>query len=482
MKKTAKRTAAPRATQCRSLPLSPVEIPPRSQLISLSPVGVGTSAVESLWGYLQRLAAAHSVRLIDLLTEFRTPLVSRSHRSRKLGFWKAQISALNNACVGYRTALFFQALTLRSDLVDLTLRKLNDVPGLQVTSRRTHAWCPSCLAEDEMPYDRLLWAIPAVTHCPRHGRKLMVHCGNCGQAPRLFRIRSSLLRCDHCGAQKHNPAFNTEPEAGGEFGLWQSRQIEKLLEEVAAVTVMPTNTEMRDRNLRISADHREIRGITGLARELKQSRSTPWGWVNDHRCMPLESASRWAWVTTTSIRQLLLTEISPQEIQFRPLPLIIKARIRRHRSVIPPNSTAIYLATLKLAGEAPFAAPTLTAIRQTSGVHEKHEGFRDVHFVRLLAALQQRSENFRHKELVWREVADVHTAAIEIVALGLPLGRRRVAVRMKAPQCLNGGRARDYLRWFKRRHSLGDMNVLRPKKIPLDVRAYWALQQQNRVA
>lgn len=482
MTKVAKGGAGTVPAQYRPLWVNPVEIPPRSPLVSLLPFGIGTSAVESLWGYLQRLAAAHSVRFVDLLTEFKTPLVSRSHRFEKLGFWRKQISALNNACVGYRTALFFQGLTARSDLVDLTLRKLNEVPGLLVTSRRSHAWCPFCLAEDEAPYDRLLWAIPAVTHCPRHSRKLMVHCGECGQTSRLYTMRSSLLHCDHCEARKHIPPANAESEIGDEFGLWQSRQIEKLLGEVAAGDMIPANATMRDHNLSISADHRDIRGVTGLARELRQSRATPWGWVNNQRRMPLGSAGRWAWITTTSISQLFQSKLSLPEIQFRALPRVFQGRTRRYRSVVPPNSTAVYLTTLKLAGEAPFAAPTLTAIRKAAGVHEKHEGFKDVHFVRLLAALRRRSENFRHKELVWREVADVHAAALEVVALGLPLGRRRVAARMKAPACVNGGRARDYLQWFKRRHALGDTGVLQPKKIPLDVRAYWALQQQNRVA
>jgi hypothetical protein len=41
--------------------VSPVPLPPRSRLYHLSPIGVGTSEVESLTGYLVRLAAAHSV-------------------------------------------------------------------------------------------------------------------------------------------------------------------------------------------------------------------------------------------------------------------------------------------------------------------------------------------------------------------------------------------------------------------------------------
>jgi hypothetical protein len=41
--------------------LSSPPVPPRSQLYSLQPVGVGTGLVESLTGYVARLAEAHTV-------------------------------------------------------------------------------------------------------------------------------------------------------------------------------------------------------------------------------------------------------------------------------------------------------------------------------------------------------------------------------------------------------------------------------------
>ena len=42
-------------------------LPPRSQLYSLEPIGVGTELVESLTGYVARLADAHSVSVGDLV-------------------------------------------------------------------------------------------------------------------------------------------------------------------------------------------------------------------------------------------------------------------------------------------------------------------------------------------------------------------------------------------------------------------------------
>ena len=47
--------------------LSSPPVPPRSQLYSLQPIGVGTGMVESLTGYVGRLAEAHSVSVGDLV-------------------------------------------------------------------------------------------------------------------------------------------------------------------------------------------------------------------------------------------------------------------------------------------------------------------------------------------------------------------------------------------------------------------------------
>jgi len=47
--------------------LSRPPVPPRSKLYSLEPIGVGTELVESLTGYVARLAEAHAVAVGDLV-------------------------------------------------------------------------------------------------------------------------------------------------------------------------------------------------------------------------------------------------------------------------------------------------------------------------------------------------------------------------------------------------------------------------------
>lgn len=42
-----------------------------------------------------------------------------------------------------------------------------------------YRWCPDCLAQDERPYLRWWWRLPARWHCPKHQRTLVNKCSMC---------------------------------------------------------------------------------------------------------------------------------------------------------------------------------------------------------------------------------------------------------------------------------------------------------------
>src|SRR5215472_3167550 len=52
---------------CESWDLAIPPVPARSRLYCLAPMGIGTPEVESLTGYIARLAEAHSVTVADLV-------------------------------------------------------------------------------------------------------------------------------------------------------------------------------------------------------------------------------------------------------------------------------------------------------------------------------------------------------------------------------------------------------------------------------
>ena len=55
----------------------PPVLPPRSRLYTLKPVGIGTPFVESLSGYIARLADAHAVSVGDLVGRELSPSASQ---------------------------------------------------------------------------------------------------------------------------------------------------------------------------------------------------------------------------------------------------------------------------------------------------------------------------------------------------------------------------------------------------------------------
>ena len=57
--------------------LTPQHIPPRSRLYNLEPAGIRTAYVESLTGYVARLAEEHTTTLYYLFSEEVAPLINK---------------------------------------------------------------------------------------------------------------------------------------------------------------------------------------------------------------------------------------------------------------------------------------------------------------------------------------------------------------------------------------------------------------------
>ncbi len=112
---------------CVSQPL-----PPRSQLYALEPIGIGTAIVESLSGYVARLADAHSLSVGDIVGRF----LSRSQNPYGAIIaqsWKRQRAEGHgfHAC-GYAingaSEKAMQALKRRSDLESKFWAALEETP------------------------------------------------------------------------------------------------------------------------------------------------------------------------------------------------------------------------------------------------------------------------------------------------------------------------------------------------------------------
>jgi len=189
--------------------------------------------------------------------------------------------------------------------------------------------------------------------------------------------------------------------------------------------------------------------------------------------MPSAAAVKWAWLVGVDLPRLFSTKLVVEDLTFTPLPDATKEQKKKDRNKpVPPDSTGLYLAALKLSTANPFIAPRLGELVRQAGIHFKHPALKETQFIRLMNRLRNYERHFVHKERVWREVADVHSAALKVLAQSGRLTRRRVGSEMARPGSFCRPLARAYLKWFKKRIRNAKL-PLGPKRVPFDVRAYW---------
>lgn len=179
-------------------------MPRRSRLYSLEPIGIGTPFVESLSGYLARLADAHAVSVSNLAGRelsdmLHHPLV---RPLESVGF-HPRFYAMNG--LGERAVKWTEALqlaTMRTDLRFLTLLPFKNLFWEPANFRRCRAWCSACYQDDQVrshpSYDRLLWSLKVVTSCHRHQKALKQICPHCHRRAKPITVYSRPGYCSNC--------------------------------------------------------------------------------------------------------------------------------------------------------------------------------------------------------------------------------------------------------------------------------------------
>ncbi len=136
-----------RLTQSRDAGTPPIW-PPRSYLYHLPPIGVGTPFVESLTGYIARLAFEHCLSPGTLIAREIVPRMT-IHKDKGNGHSLLGVGHLINM-MGVCTRdvrRIVEELTLRQDLEPLTLFRWANVVSDDNLCRTHRAWCPVCYHE-----------------------------------------------------------------------------------------------------------------------------------------------------------------------------------------------------------------------------------------------------------------------------------------------------------------------------------------------
>lgn len=179
-----------------------IRVPPRSVLVSLRPMGLGTSYRESLSSYYLELAHMHHVSPKALARGIIVPRIRAAQTEDSFVLWKLPLFS-GMGTVPETWAEQLNELTGRNDLIDLTLVPLRTYTNMQRLTSGKKRWCPLCLAEaakEGRAYGQLLWEIAAVEACPKHGIKLVSQCACKGESPLSTRhVKHLSGYCDLCG-------------------------------------------------------------------------------------------------------------------------------------------------------------------------------------------------------------------------------------------------------------------------------------------
>ncbi|MBD2605768.1 TniQ family protein [Scytonema hofmannii FACHB-248] len=187
-------------------------IPPRSRLYNLEPIGIGTHYVESLTGYVIRLAEQHCITTRQLLLNEIAPLMGRERKlsnsrnesiSKILGVNRDRTATNGTGLTAANLVHAMSALTKRTDLHFLTLRPWVKVLSKRGLLRHERAWCPFCYQEwrdtNKSIYEPLLWCINIVDICSIHHHPFLSVCPHCLAKQLVLSGDSQTGHCNKCG-------------------------------------------------------------------------------------------------------------------------------------------------------------------------------------------------------------------------------------------------------------------------------------------
>lgn len=270
------------------LDLTLPKLPPRSRLYCLEPMGVGTPSVESLTGYVSRLAREHNVTPYALIKFEIAPLTPDLYTVELGGTSGLRGHAPFNYS-GHKATTFvrvLERLTLTSGLKYLTLLPWGGVIPVQGLFRGSKAWCPGCYYSQYssgMPnYDLLAWLFRRVSLCAEHGIPLAERCPYCLSAMEWLGGRSNPGFCTRCFrwlgvVNDYERDSLRKPDQEVAIQVWISKEVGKVVAQATQLLRIPSRETMTLSLSRI-IDGMTAGHVGAFARRVKIVEGTIWGW------------------------------------------------------------------------------------------------------------------------------------------------------------------------------------------------------------
>jgi TniQ len=264
-----------------------VEVPERSRFYSLTPIGVGTPQVESLSGYVARLAEAHVISVGDLVGRHSMSGATSGSRERMTSspirrpgkqVFHATAYAINGVSArALKWVRILERLTCCRHLDALTLLPLGNTLSDMFLFKRWRAWCPQCYEADRESgtvYERLLWTLRLATICPVHIVALEAKCPFCHKALPPLAAHSRPGYCSSCRqwlGKQGGPSRPHPNPAEADYELYVATATGELL--ALCSTASRTSKARFSRNLRICIDRLASGNTKAFAKLTRASRA-----------------------------------------------------------------------------------------------------------------------------------------------------------------------------------------------------------------
>ena len=292
-------------------------IPKRSRLYSLEPMNVGTAEVESLTGYVARIAEAHCVTVSDLVgaelshpacpTSLFTPYPGKGRSN----FFYTQLYSVNGiADVPRKWVSVLETATLRQGLSDLTLLAFADLFSESHLFRNASAWCPSCFESRRrcgVRYESLLWAIGIVKVCPLHREPLEEVCPHCRRRSGPLAAHTRPGYCSRCGGWLGSAGGSSEKSLSApdfKREVWIAKSIGDLLAAAPRLKRSPLREHLRV-NLSACIESATFGNVLAFADITRTSRGALRYWVSGTHRPQIGALLRMCYQIGVPVTQLL---------------------------------------------------------------------------------------------------------------------------------------------------------------------------------
>jgi transcriptional regulator with XRE-family HTH domain len=308
-----------------ALNLCQLSIPPRSVLYQLPPIGIGTSGVESLTSYINRLAAAHCLTPGNVIVKIVAPQINtglvRQITSRGLNTLFNRSHTLNGTGeLAHHFAQALETLTLRNDLRSLTFLNWSDVLLTRGFMRGHKAWCSKCYHEWQLlgkdTYDPLLWSIASVNVCHIHQEVLQDTCPHCHQnnLPMLT-WQSRNAYCSSCFSLLSSNDFipnskssNVNPRSPDRWDLMVTHNLGDLV--CLTSSSHHLSKSQVHQKLIIAINKTTDGNVAAFAKLLNLPKNTVWGWYHNKSFPPIDALLKIVDLLNISLLDFLLKDLN----------------------------------------------------------------------------------------------------------------------------------------------------------------------------